>query len=123
MNHPAPDPPSRESRSRLPHHLGASLLVLLLAGCQTSAPPEFGMVDWFVANGTGNAMTLTIYDKVCGRNHYRVRIARSSETRMSTCANEAGNAEIRYSRTAGYSVSANPIRHDVISSNQSLLVD
>lgn len=122
MNHPAPDPPSR-SVIRPLHHLSAALLVLLLAGCQTSTPPEFGMVDWYVANGTGNAMTLTIYDKVCGRNHYRVRIPRSSETRMSTCANEAGDAEIRYSRTAGYSVSANPIRHDVISSNQSLLVD
>jgi len=66
---------------------------------------------------------LNIYDKVCGQNHYRVRVPRSSETAISTCANEAGKAEIRYSRTAGYSVSQNPIRHDVISSNQSLLVN
>lgn len=67
-------------------------------------------------------MTLNLYDKVCGRNHYRVRVARSSETAISTCANEAGKAEIRYSRTAGYSVSENPVLHDLISSNQSLLV-
>lgn len=67
-------------------------------------------------------MTLNVYDKVCGRNHYRVRVPKSSEASISTCANEAGKAEIRYSRTAGYSVSENPVRHDVVSSNQSLLV-
>lgn len=98
-------------------------LFLLLLGCQSSTPPEFGMVDWYIANGTGSSMTLDIYDKVCGRNHYRVRIARSTETPISTCANEAGKAEIRYSRNAGYSVSENPVLHDVMSSNQSLLVD
>lgn len=98
-------------------------IAMLLFGCQSSPQPEFGMVDWYLANGTGNAMTLTIYDKVCGRNHYRVRIARSSTTAISTCANEDGQAEIRYSRTAGYSVSANPVRHDVIGRNQSLHVN
>ena len=96
---------------------------LLLFGCQSSTPPEFGMVDWYIANGGGSSITLTIYDKVCGRNYYRFRVARLSETPISTCANEAGNAEIRFSRTAGYSVSANPVRHDVISNNQSLLVE
>ena len=98
-------------------------VVFLLFGCQSSAPPEFGMVDWYIANGGGSSITLTIYDKVCGRNYYRVRVARSTETPISTCANEAGDPEIRFSRTAGYSVSANPVRHDVISSNQSLVVD
>ena len=73
--------------------------------------------------GGGSSITLTIYDKVCGRNYYRVRVARLSEISIRTCANEAGNAEIRFSRTAGYSVSENPVRHDVISSNQSLLVE
>ena len=97
--------------------------VLLLFGCQSSTPPEFGMVDWYIANGGGSSITLTVYDKVCGRNYYRVRVARASETPISTCANEAGDVEIRFSRTAGYSVSANPVRHDVVSSNQSLLVD
>ncbi len=98
-------------------------IVFLLFGCQSSEPPEFGMVDWYIANGTGSRMTLNVYDKVCGRNHYRVRVARSTETSISTCANEAGKAEIRYSRDAGYSVSENPVLHDVISANQSLLVD
>jgi|TARA_B110000914_G_C15470432_1_gene450408 hypothetical protein len=97
-------------------------IVFLLFGCQSSAPPEFGMVDWYIANGTGSSVTLNLYDKVCGRNHYRVRVSRLSETAISTCANESGNAEIRYSRTAGYSVSENPVQHNVISSNQSLLV-
>jgi hypothetical protein len=98
-------------------------VVLLLLGCQSSTSPEFGLVDWYIATGGGSSITLTIYDKVCGRNYYRVRVARLSETPISTCANKAGNAEIRFSRTAGYSVSANPVRHDVISSNQSLLVE
>lgn len=108
------------SRSRF---LSVLVFSPVLFACQSSEPPEFGMVDWYVANGTGNSMTLNIYDKVCGRNYYRFRIPRSSEAAISTCANEAGNAEIRYSRTAGYSVSANPVRHDVVSPNQSLLVD
>ena len=95
----------------------------LLIGCQSSSPPEFGMVNWYIANGTGSSMTLNVFDKVCGRNHYRVRVARSTETSISTCANEAGKAEIRYNRTAGYSVSENPVFHEVMDSNQSLLVD
>jgi len=108
------------ARLRTPFVLAA---VSLLLACQSSTPPEFGMVDWYVANGTGSRMTLDIYDKVCGRNHYRFRVPRASEAAISTCANEAGNAEIRYSRTGGYSVTENPVRHDVVSSNQSLLVD
>ena len=97
-------------------------VVFFLFGCQASAPPEFGMVDWYIANGTGSSMKLNLYDKVCGRNHYRIRVARLSEIAISTCANESGNAEIRYNRTAGYSVSENPVQHDVVSSNQSLHV-
>ena len=108
--------------SRIRHAIAFSV-VFFLVGCQSSAPPEFGMVDWYIANGTGSSMTLNVYDKVCGRNHYRVRVARSTETSISTCANEAGKAEIRYSRTAGYSVSENPVFHEVMNSNQSLLVD
>ena len=98
-------------------------VVFILLGCQSGAPPEFGMVDWYIANGTGSSMTLNVYDKVCGKNHYRVRVPRSTEASISTCANAAGNAEIRFNRTAGYSVSENPVRHEVISANQSLLVD
>ncbi len=81
------------------------------------------MVDWYVTNGTGTRMSLTIYDKVCGRTHYRFRVPRLSEALISTCANETGNAEIRFSRTGGVSATANPVRHDVVSSNQSLVVD
>ena len=103
--------------------LTAIALACVLSACQTGRPPEFGMVDWYVANGTGTNMTLKIFDKVCGRHYYRVRVPRGSETLMSTCANEAGRAEIRYSRDSGYSVSANPVRHDVVSRNQSLHVE
>ena len=41
-------------------------VVLLLLGCQSSTSPEFGLVDWYIANGGGSSITLTIYDKVCG---------------------------------------------------------
>ena len=107
--------------SKVKFPIGFSIIFLLF-GCQSATPPEFGMVDWYIANGTGSSVTLNLYDKVCGRNHYRVRVARSTETAISTCANASGNAEVRYSRAAGYSVSQNPVQHDVISSNQSLHV-
>lgn len=99
-----------------------SVSVLLLA-CQSGIPPEFGMVDWYVSNGSNNNLTLNIYDKVCRQNHFRVRVPRATETPISTCANSAGNAEIRYQRSGGYSVTENPVRNDVVSSNQSLLVN
>lgn len=95
----------------------------LLLACQSSVSPEFGMVDWYIANGSNNSLTLNIYDKVCRQNHFRVRVSRTTETPISTCANSAGNAEIRYQRSGGYSVTENPVRNDVVSSNQSLLVN
>lgn len=95
----------------------------LLLACQTSIPPEFGMVDWYITNRTGNDISLTIYDKVCRENHYRVRVSRTTETAISTCANSAGRAEIRYQRTGGYSITENPVRDDVVSARQSLLLN
>ena len=95
----------------------------LLVGCQANVPPEFGMVDWYIANGTGSNLTLNIYDKICQRNHFRIRVSRTTQTAISTCANSAGRAEIRYQRRGGYSVTENPVRHDVVSENQSLLVN
>lgn len=101
----------------------AMISCLALFACQTERPPEFGMVDWYIANGTGTDMSLNIVDKVCGRSHFRVRVPRLSETPITTCANSDGRAEIRYSRATGYSITANPIRHDVVSRNQSLHVE
>lgn len=95
----------------------------LLLGCQATVSPEFGMVDWYIANGTGNNMSLNIYDKVCKQSHMRVRVSRSTDTAISTCANSDGRAEIRYQRTGGYSVTENPVRHDVVSANESLHVN
>lgn len=95
----------------------------LLLGCQASIAPEFGMVDWYIANGTGNNLTLNVYDKVCRQNHFRVRVSGTTETAISTCANSDGRAEIRYQRTGGYSVTENPVRHDVVSGNESLFVN
>ena len=95
----------------------------LLVSCQSSIAPEFGMVDWYIANGTGNDMILNIYDKVCKRNHFRVRVPRTTEIAISTCANSNGRAEVRYQRTGGYSGTENPMRNDVVSNNQSLFVN
>ncbi len=95
----------------------------LLLACQTSIAPEFGMVDWHIINETGSDISLNIYDKVCRQNHFRVRVSRSTEIAISTCANSAGRAEIRYQRTGGYSITENPVRNDVVSSGQSLFLN
>lgn len=95
---------------------------LLLLACQASIPPEYGMVDWYLANGTGNDLTLNIFDKVCRQNHFRVRVSTTAATPISTCANSTGGAEIRYSRTGGISVTENPVRHDAVSDGESLFV-
>ncbi|NQV68393.1 MAG: hypothetical protein HQ498_00070 [Pseudohongiella sp.] len=94
----------------------------LLVACQTGIAPEFGMVDWYISNGTGNTMSLNVYDKVCRQSHFRIRVTTTEQTPISTCANSAGSAEIRYQRVGGYSVSENPVRNDVVSAGQSLLL-
>ncbi|HAS48641.1 hypothetical protein OAU36_05290 [Gammaproteobacteria bacterium] len=95
---------------------------LFLFGCQSSAPPEFGMVDWYISNGTSNRMSLDLYDKVCQKSHYRLRIDASTETPISTCANRDGQAEVRFRRTGGISVSQNPLRNEVVNANEYLFV-
>jgi len=97
--------------------------VIALLGCQSSTAPEFGMVDWYVSNGSGSSLLLNIYDKVCQRSHFRVRVSRSSDTAISTCANEEGKAEIRYRKANNNSASTNPLRNDVVSSGQSLFLE
>jgi len=95
---------------------------LFLFGCQSSAPPEFGMVDWYISNGTSNRMSLDLYDKVCQKSHYRLRIAASTEAPISTCANRDGQAEVRFRRTGGISVSQNPLRTEAVNANEYLFV-
>jgi hypothetical protein len=77
------------------------LFCLLLWGCSSSVPPEYGMVDWSLSNGTGSRLTVVVYDKICRRTYSRVQLSRSGQQDMSTCANSEGIAEIRY-RQAGY---------------------
>lgn len=80
------------------------------------------MVDWYLANGTDSSMTLRVYDLVCKRNYSRVRLSRSAETPISTCANSDGKAEVRYQRAGGYNGRDNPWRNGAIISNRTLLV-
>lgn len=80
------------------------------------------MVDWYVVSGTGDNMTLNVYDKVCERNHFRVRASRTRENLITTCANSAGKAEIRYQLTGGYSGAENPWRHSVSDQGQALVI-
>ena len=67
-------------------------------------------------------MTLSVYDKVCNQNHFRVRVPRKGEVPIQTCANSAGSAEIRYQRTGGYTGADNPWRDAVVSNKQTLMV-
>ncbi len=103
-----------------------SLIILsigfLLLGCEANISPEYGMIDWYLSNGTGTRMTLIVYDKVCSRTHFRVRVSTTVETPIATCANSAGRAEIRYRRTGGFTGAANPWLDSVMNSNQTLLV-
>lgn len=94
----------------------------LLIACQASIPPEFGMVDWYLSNGTNNNMSLNVYDKVCRKTHFRVRVDTAIDTPISTCANSTGRAEVRYQRVGGYSITENPVHNDIVNENQSLYV-
>ena len=97
------------------------LIFLLLSHCSSSIPPEHGMVDWLLSNGSGNSLTLSVYDKICKRTYYRVRLSRSGQADMSTCATSEGSAEIRY-RRAGYDTGDYPWTDASINSNQNFIV-
>lgn len=106
-------------------NLGKPLLPVICAlmlGCTASEPPEYGYVDWFLSNTTGARMTLVVYDKVCGSTHFRVRLARSVETSMSTCSDSEGRADIRYRKAGAPNNPDNPWFDIRMSANQSLLI-
>ena len=97
------------------------LFCLLLTHCNSSIPPEYGMVDWTLSNGSGNSLILAVYDKICKRTYFRIRLSRSGQTGMSTCSNIEGRAEIRY-RRAGYDTGDYPWIDARMNRDQSLLV-
>ena len=97
------------------------LFYLLLTHCNSSLPPEYGMVDWLLSNGSGNSLSLTVYDKICKRTYFRIRLTRSGQADMSTCANIEGRAEIRY-KIAGYDTGDYPWTDASMNRNQSLIV-
>jgi hypothetical protein len=97
------------------------LFYLLLTHCNSSIPPEYGMVDWFLSNTSGNNLTLVVYDDICKRTYFRGRLARSNEVRMSTCANSEGRAEIKY-RRVGYNKGNDPWTEARMNHDQSLLL-
>jgi hypothetical protein len=101
--------------------LAVPLLCLLLWGCNSSIPPEYGMVDWSLSNGSGNSLALAVYDKICKRSYFRIRLTRSGQRNMSTCANSEGIAEIRY-RRAGYDKGDYPWTDTRMNRNQSLVI-
>ncbi len=105
-----------------PRSLLLSLMPFFILGCQTSVEPEFGLVTWYLSNTTGVTTTLNVYDKICERSYFRVRVPRTGESPMQTCANSEGNGEIRYQRTGGYSGSENPWLHSVMNDNQTLMI-
>lgn len=97
------------------------LLCLLLWGCNTGIPPEYGMVDWFLSNGSGNRVTIVVYDKICKRTYFRIRLSRAAQRNMSTCANSEGIAEIRY-RNSSYNMGDFPWADTSMNRNQTLVI-
>ena len=75
-----------------------------------------------MANSTGSRMTLVVYDKVCGRTHFRVRVATSVETSISTCSDSEGRADIRYKQAGGLNSPDNPWFDSRVNANQSLII-
>jgi len=97
-------------------------ICLAMLGCSATVPPEFGMVDWYLNNGTGSKLTLAVYDKVCKRTYFKVPIARGREVVMTTCADSEGRADIRYKYAGGNYGQDNTWRDDHVNKNQSLVV-
>ena len=98
------------------------VICALMLGCTASEPPEYGYVDWFFSNATGGRVTLVVYDKVCGRTHFRVRLGRPVDTSMSTCSDSEGKAVIRYRKVGAVNNPDNPWLDTRVSAGQSLLV-
>jgi hypothetical protein len=98
------------------------VICTLMLGCTTSEPPEYGFVDWFLSNSTGSRMTLVVYDKVCGRTHFRVRVATSVETSIRTSSDSEGTAYIRYKQAGGLNSPDNPWFDRRLYANQSLII-
>ncbi|NQV69301.1 MAG: hypothetical protein HQ498_04675 [Pseudohongiella sp.] len=98
------------------------LLGPLMLGCTASPTPEYGLVDWHLNNGSNSDLTLTVYDKICKRSFFRIRLSKTSQSSMTTCGNSEGEAEIRYRRVGGGNVAHNPWLNTRVSQNQSLVV-
>lgn len=95
---------------------------LIMFSCSSSIPPPNGMVDWLLANGTGSSVTIEVYDKICRRTYYRIRLTRSGQASMTTCADSEGWADVRYRRAGKPSDFDNPRIDSRVSPNQSLIV-
>jgi hypothetical protein len=98
------------------------VICVLMLSCTANEPPEYGYVDWFLSNATGTRMTLVVYDKVCGRTYFRVRLAMSVETSMSTCSDSEGRADIRYRKAGAVNNPDNPWFDSRMNANQRLLI-
>lgn len=83
------------------------ILCLGLTGCATEVTPEFGEIDWYLANGSGSSMTMVVVDKMCNRSYFRIDLPRSGQVNVRTCSDSAGRSAIRY-RRAGRIAEGNP---------------
>ena len=101
------------SRSRLISHFpkratilhalqSNSFLVALLfiAGCTSPPPEDVESITWYAVN-PGSTLRITLYDMVCSRQVASLRLPSRRETAVTTCADENGQAYVRY-RPRGY---------------------
>lgn len=98
------------------------LLGILLGSCSTTIEPPNGTLDWYLSNGTGSNVTMSVYDKVCKKTQFRVDVPRGREVPVTTCAAEDGRADVRYRRRTYRASDDNPWMNARVGNNQVLVV-
>lgn len=98
------------------------LITVLLSACSSVIEPPFGTIDWYLSNGTGNNLTMSVYDNVCKKTLFRVDLPRGREIPLTTCATENGRADVRYRRREYRASEDNPWLDARVSANQVLVV-
>ena len=93
-----------------------------LAACSAAIEPPNGMIEWSLANTTGSKVTMSVYDKVCNRNYFRVAVPRAREKPISTCADTNGKADVRYRRYSYKMSEDNPWIDTTVAANQALMI-
>ncbi|MCI5106449.1 MAG: hypothetical protein MRY76_07035 [Pseudomonadales bacterium] len=78
------------------------LLALLLQSCSLEPPEMINPVTWYAVNGWNAPVEFRIIDRVCNRRLGNIRLGVREEIAVTSCGNEANQAQIRYRRDSAY---------------------